>query len=31
LDWAGHLPNLERPAELTAVLLDFLAEPRTIG
>jgi pimeloyl-ACP methyl ester carboxylesterase len=31
LDWAGHLPNLERPAELTAVLLDFLEEPRTIG
>lgn len=31
LDWAGHLPNLERPAELTALLLEFLAGPRTLG
>ncbi|MFJ9947200.1 alpha/beta fold hydrolase [Kitasatospora sp. NPDC091207] len=28
LPWAGHLPALERPAELNALLLDFLgAEP----
>lgn len=26
LPWAGHLPNLERPAETTALLLDFLRE-----
>ncbi|MFD5461613.1 alpha/beta fold hydrolase [Kitasatospora sp. NPDC127059] len=26
LPWAGHLPNLERPAEVTALLLDFLRE-----
>lgn len=25
LDWAGHLPNLERPAEITTLLLDALA------
>jgi len=25
LPWAGHLPSLERPAEITALLLDFLA------
>jgi pimeloyl-ACP methyl ester carboxylesterase len=24
LDWAGHLPSLERPAELNPLLLDFL-------
>ncbi|MGC9668808.1 alpha/beta fold hydrolase [Planosporangium sp. 12N6] len=24
LPWAGHLPNLERPAEVTALLIDFL-------
>jgi 3-oxoadipate enol-lactonase len=27
LGWAGHLPNLERPDELTALITDFLAEP----
>ncbi|GAA0653206.1 alpha/beta hydrolase [Kutzneria viridogrisea] len=27
LDWAGHLPSLERPAETTALLLEFLAVP----
>jgi len=26
LPWAGHLPNLERPAEISALLTDFLAE-----
>lgn len=26
LDWAGHLPNLERPDEMTAWLLEVLAE-----
>ncbi|WP_051854544.1 alpha/beta fold hydrolase [Streptomyces sp. NRRL B-1347] len=26
LPWAGHLPSLERPAEITALLLDFLRE-----
>ncbi len=26
LGWAGHLPNLERPAEITALLLGFLGE-----
>lgn len=26
LGWAGHLPNLERPDEVTALLTDFLAE-----
>ncbi|MEV7415766.1 alpha/beta hydrolase [Streptomyces sp. NPDC089919] len=26
LDWAGHLPSLERPEEITALLLDFLTE-----
>ncbi|GAA3775056.1 alpha/beta hydrolase [Plantactinospora mayteni] len=26
LPWAGHLPSLERPAETTALILDFLAE-----
>jgi 3-oxoadipate enol-lactonase len=25
LPWAGHLPNLERPAEITVLLLNFLA------
>jgi 3-oxoadipate enol-lactonase len=24
LDWAGHLPSLERPPEINALLLDFL-------
>ncbi|MFF3321484.1 alpha/beta fold hydrolase [Streptomyces sp. NPDC002889] len=28
LPWAGHLPGLERPAEITALLLDFLTEHR---
>jgi pimeloyl-ACP methyl ester carboxylesterase len=28
LPWAGHLPSLERPAETTALMLDFLAEGR---
>lgn len=27
LGWAGHLPNLERPDEVTALLRDFLSEP----
>ncbi|MFC8798464.1 alpha/beta fold hydrolase [Promicromonospora sp. NPDC057138] len=26
LGWAGHLPNLERPEEVTALITDFLAE-----
>jgi pimeloyl-ACP methyl ester carboxylesterase len=26
LDWAGHLPNLEAPAVLNAILLTFLRE-----
>jgi 3-oxoadipate enol-lactonase len=26
LPWAGHLPSLERPAEVTPLLVDFLAE-----
>ncbi|MBV2156443.1 alpha/beta fold hydrolase [Kitasatospora sp. SUK 42] len=26
LPWAGHLPNLERPAEITELLLSFLRE-----
>ncbi|MEU4388420.1 alpha/beta fold hydrolase [Promicromonospora sp. NPDC023805] len=26
LGWAGHLPNLERPDEMTALVTDFLAE-----
>jgi 3-oxoadipate enol-lactonase len=26
LPWAGHLPSLERPAEVTALLVDFLGE-----
>ncbi|MEN3536722.1 alpha/beta hydrolase [Microbispora sp. ZYX-F-249] len=25
LDWAGHLPSLERPAEITSLLCDFLS------
>jgi pimeloyl-ACP methyl ester carboxylesterase len=29
LPWAGHLPSLERPAEVTALLTGFLAEPAT--
>ncbi|MDW5325145.1 alpha/beta hydrolase [Plantactinospora sp. KLBMP9567] len=28
LPWAGHLPSLERPAEVTALLVDFLRETR---
>ncbi|GAA2426312.1 alpha/beta hydrolase [Streptomyces macrosporus] len=28
LPWAGHLPGLERPAEVTALLTDFLRENR---
>jgi 3-oxoadipate enol-lactonase len=28
LGWAGHLPNLERPSDVTALLTDFLAEFR---
>lgn len=28
LPWAGRLPSLERPAEVTALLLDFLRETR---
>lgn len=27
LGWAGHLPNLERPAETTALISEFLDEP----
>ena len=27
LPWAGHLPNLERPAETTKLLTDFLRAP----
>lgn len=27
LPWAGHLPGLERPDEVTALLLDFLTPP----
>jgi 3-oxoadipate enol-lactonase len=26
LGWAGHLPNLERPADVTTLITDFLAE-----
>jgi len=26
LPWAGHLPNLERPAEFNRVVLEFLAK-----
>lgn len=26
LGWAGHLPNLERPSDVTALVTDFLAE-----
>jgi pimeloyl-ACP methyl ester carboxylesterase len=25
LPWAGHLPSLERPDEITELLVDFLA------
>ncbi|MEV7803147.1 hypothetical protein AB0O28_09400 [Microbispora sp. NPDC088329] len=25
LDWAGHLPSLERPAEITRLLIEFLS------
>jgi 3-oxoadipate enol-lactonase len=28
LDWAGHLPSLERPKEVNSLLLDFLPAPR---
>jgi 3-oxoadipate enol-lactonase len=28
LGWAGHLPNLERPSDVTTLLTDFLAEFR---
>ncbi|GLY98444.1 alpha/beta hydrolase [Actinoplanes sp. NBRC 103695] len=28
LDWAGHLPSLERPGLLNPILLDFLARTR---
>ncbi|MET8540362.1 alpha/beta fold hydrolase [Kitasatospora sp. NPDC004799] len=31
LPWAGHLPSLERPAETTALLLDFLRETVPAG
>ncbi|MCB5178925.1 alpha/beta fold hydrolase [Streptomyces antimicrobicus] len=31
LPWAGHLPNLERPAEVTELLLDFLRVPAACG
>ncbi|MFD7626426.1 alpha/beta fold hydrolase [Streptomyces sp. NPDC059851] len=27
LPWAGHLPSLERPREMTALLLEFLGRP----
>jgi pimeloyl-ACP methyl ester carboxylesterase len=27
LDWAGHLPSLERPEALNPVLVDFLRDP----
>jgi pimeloyl-ACP methyl ester carboxylesterase len=27
LPWAGHLPSLERPGEVTPLLVSFLAEP----
>jgi pimeloyl-ACP methyl ester carboxylesterase len=27
LDWAGHLPALERPAETAALLTGFLTDP----
>jgi pimeloyl-ACP methyl ester carboxylesterase len=28
LPWAGHLPSLERPAEITDLLLDVLGSSR---
>ncbi|MBY8877087.1 alpha/beta fold hydrolase [Actinacidiphila acidipaludis] len=28
LPWAGHLPSMERPAEVTRMMLDFLRDPR---
>ncbi|URN12321.1 alpha/beta hydrolase [Streptomyces radiopugnans] len=31
LPWAGHLPNLERPQETTALLTDFLRESGSGG
>ncbi|WP_327676168.1 alpha/beta fold hydrolase [Kitasatospora sp. NBC_00458] len=30
LPWAGHLPSLERPEEVTALLLDFLADTAAV-
>ncbi|GGL07521.1 alpha/beta fold hydrolase [Mangrovihabitans endophyticus] len=27
LDWAGHLPSMERPDEITRMLIDFLRDP----
>ncbi len=29
LDWAGHLPSLERPSPVTAMLIDFFRETAT--
>lgn len=26
LGWAGHLPNLERPAEVTTLIAEFVAQ-----
>ena len=31
LSWAGHLPNLERPSEVTALLIGFLDETVPAG
>jgi pimeloyl-ACP methyl ester carboxylesterase len=30
LEWAGHLPSMERPAAVTALLIDFLHETGTL-